>query len=447
MKSELPKVLHEAAGIPIIGHILRAANGLNPEAMGVIVGHRADVARQAVEAGCPKWGVTAPVVIFLQEQLTGSGRAVQEAMHFIGKYKAAMVLCGDTPLLTTHLLENFYDKFTNTGADAAILTAHVPNPYGYGRIIKDNNGFITAIVEQTETNAETARINEINSGMYIFKTEALKAVINKLTPNGPKKELYLTEVVKLLAASGRKTAAIAAADSEFILGVNSRLQLAEAESILRLRKLRELMAAGVTIKDPASTYIDAGVGIGRDSVVFPGTHIYGKTVIGENCVIGPNNYIADCEIANNVEIKFSCVLQESSIAENCKIGPFSHIRPGCELAAKAHVGNFSELKKAKVGVGSKVNHLSYIGDAEIGSGVNIGAGTITCNYDGVSKHKTVLGDGVFVGSNTNLVAPVTVAEGAHIAAGSTITDDVPAEALAIARARQVVKEGRYKKRP
>ncbi|MDD4005115.1 MAG: bifunctional UDP-N-acetylglucosamine diphosphorylase/glucosamine-1-phosphate N-acetyltransferase GlmU [Elusimicrobiaceae bacterium] len=447
MKSELPKVLHEAAGIPIIGHILRAADAIKPEAIGVIVGHKAGLARQAVETGSAKWGITAPVEIFLQQQLTGSGRAVQEAMPFIGRFSEVLILCGDTPLLTAPLLDGFYAAFAGSGAAAAILTAQVPDPHGYGRIVKDRDGFITAIVEQTETDAETARITEINSGMYIFRTEALKTVINRLEPNGPKREFYLTDAVRLLAGAGLKIAAVPAPDREFILGVNSRLQLAEAEQLLRARKLRELMADGVTVKNPAATYIDEGVSIGRDSVVFPGTHICGGTVIGKNCMIGPNCHITDCELADGVEIKFSSVLLESRIGQGCSIGPFSHIRPGCELAQNAHVGNFSELKKAKIGAGSKVNHLSYIGDAEIGSGVNIGAGTITCNYDGVGKHKTVLGDRVFVGSNTNLVAPVTVAEGAHIAAGSTITDDVPAEALAIARARQVVKEGRYKKRP
>lgn len=446
MKSELPKVLHEAAGIPIIGHILRAADGVHPAAMGVIVGHKADITRKAVETGMAEWGIKAPIEIFLQKELTGSGRAVQESMPFIGKFDEVMVLCGDTPLLTAALLEGFYAKFSASGADAAVLTARVPDPHGYGRILKDGKGFITAIVEQTETDAKTAAIDEINSGMYLFKTAALKAVINELKPNGAKNEIYLTDTVRHLADKGFKTAAIVAPECEFILGVNSRIQLAEAEQLLRARKLRELMLAGVTIKNPADTFIDADVVIGADSVVYPGTHICGKTVIGANCVIGPACHITDCELADNVEIKFSCVLKESRIAQKCAIGPFSHIRPGCELAEGAKVGNFSELKKAKVGVGSKVNHLSYIGDAEIGSGVNIGAGTITCNYDGVHKHKTVLGDRVFVGSNTNLVAPVTVAAGSQIAAGSTITEDVPADSLAIARARQVVKEGRYKKR-
>ncbi|MFA6584569.1 MAG: bifunctional UDP-N-acetylglucosamine diphosphorylase/glucosamine-1-phosphate N-acetyltransferase GlmU [Elusimicrobiaceae bacterium] len=445
MKSELPKVLHPAAGIPIIAHILKAADSLSPKEMGVIVGHKAEVTEKAVSEGLAAWGISSKVKTFTQTELTGSGRAVQEAMPHMKGYCDVLVLCGDTPLITGALLKDFYQAYKKSGADAAVLTAKVPNPYGYGRILKNSKNLIDGIIEQTETNKETAEIAEINSGMYIFSMKALASVIGGLKPNGPKKEYYLTDAIKLMADGGLKTFACAAKEWTFILGVNSRVQLAEAEKMLRARKIAELQMDGVTIQDPATTYIDDSVKIGRDTVILAGTHIYGNTEIGRDCKIGPACVIENCSIGDGTEVKFSCVLNESEIMKNCAIGPFSHIRPNCVLSDGARVGNFSELKKAKIGAGSKVNHLSYVGDTEMGEGVNVGAGTITCNYDGVRKHKTIIGNNVFIGSNTNLVAPVTVANGSHIAAGSTITDDIPAGSLAIARARQVVKEGRYPK--
>jgi bifunctional UDP-N-acetylglucosamine pyrophosphorylase/glucosamine-1-phosphate N-acetyltransferase len=436
MKSELPKVLHNAGGRPLVAHVLRAAQALSPSGICVVLGHKAQLVRENISANASGWGITASLETIEQQNLTGSGTAATEASGFIKKFKRVLILCGDAPFIRTATLA----AMASSKAEAVVLTAMVPDPHGYGRIVRSGGDNVARIVEQSSTTPEINAIKEINSGIYLFDSAALLKALPLLRPNPPKNEYYLTDAIEYIRAAGGAVKASLAGDYTEMLGINSRKQLAQAEKLLRLRKLEELMDSGVTITDPDTTYIDDSVSIGQDTVIYPGTHIYGNTVIGANCAVGPNAFLKDMRIADNCEILLGSHLAESIIAEYCVIGPYARIRPKCELAQKAKVGNFSELKAAKVGKGSKVPHLSYVGDAELGAAVNVGAGTITCNYDGVHKHRTVLGDGVFVGSNVNLVAPVTVGNNAKLGAGSTITDDVPAGALAIARARQIVKE-------
>ncbi|MDD2773794.1 MAG: bifunctional UDP-N-acetylglucosamine diphosphorylase/glucosamine-1-phosphate N-acetyltransferase GlmU [Elusimicrobiales bacterium] len=441
MKSALPKVLHPAAGRPLLGHVMRAADALGPAGICVVAGHKAALVREAVCSAAAKWGIKSAFEIIEQRELTGSGRAVIEAREFVAKHKKVLVLCGDAPLVRAGTLAKMAETFAQ-GAAAVVLTAEVPDACGYGRIVRGAGAEIERIVE--EANAGLYRsMREINSGVYLFDSTALLSALAHLKPNPPKNEYYLTDAVEHIRAAGGKTLACLAEDYTEVLGINSRKQLAEAEKTLRRRKLDELMDSGVTITDPETVYIDDTVSIAADTMIYPGTHIYGATAIASGCAIGPNVLIRDCEIGGGCNVLLGSLISESVIAEGCNIGPYSHIRPQCAVEAGARIGNFSELKKSKIGAGSKVPHLSYIGDTDMGPGVNIGAGTITCNYDGAHKHKTVIGEKVFVGSNVNLVAPVNVGAGAKIGAGSTITDDVPAGALAIARARQITKERKH----
>jgi len=395
MKSSLPKVLHTVCGKPILRRILEAASSQKPDAIAVIVGHQADLTRQTVTDGLPSWAVNAPVEILQQKQLSGSGRAAQEASDFIAKHKNILILCGDTPLITGETLAGFHETFTASGAAAAVLTADVPDPKGYGRIVRSKDGLLDKIVEETETDAATAAVREINSGMYVFSSEALLAALPLLRKSGPKQEFYLTDTIAILRQQGLKVIPFKSADCRELLGVNSRAQLAQAEAILRRRKNDELMAAGVTFIDPERTYIDSDVTIGPDTTIYPNTTISGKTVIGGGCVIEPNCWIADMTIGDNCHIKAGSYMLQSAVSANCAIGPYAHLRPGTKLAEKAKVGNFTEIKASEIGTGSKVPHLTYVGDAVIGSGVNVGAGTITCNYDGKKKNGTVIGDGAF----------------------------------------------------
>jgi len=439
MKSELPKVLHSACGRPLVGWLMRLAQQCGPDAIGVVVGHKAEVVGVAVRDGLTPWGITAPVEIIVQRELTGSGRCVQESMDFISGFSRVMVLCGDAPLVTADTLRNLSDAFTKSSAKAAVLTTNVPNPTGYGRIVRRDGGLIDRIVEETDADDAVRAVTEINSGMYMFDTSALAEVIGQLKAKPPKNEFYLTDVIELFNAKGYACVPCAAPDWREVLGINSRVQLAEAEAILRRRICERLMLSGVTIEDPDTVYIDDTVEFEPDTVVRPGSHIKGRTRVGTGSSLGPNCFVKDCVIGRNCDIKFGSYLSESVFDESCSVGPYSHIRPKCDIGPGVKIGNFTECKAVKAGRGSKIPHLTYAGDAEIGEGVNVGAGTITCNYDGVKKHRTVIGDRAFIGSNVNLVAPVAVGPGAVIGAGSTITEDVPERSLAIARSRQVVK--------
>ncbi|MBQ9971186.1 MAG: bifunctional UDP-N-acetylglucosamine diphosphorylase/glucosamine-1-phosphate N-acetyltransferase GlmU [Elusimicrobiaceae bacterium] len=440
MKSPLPKPLHVVCGTPILAHILKAAQALNPSAIGIVVGHEAEQVINAVKEHLSDWGITAPVVFVHQTDLSGSASAVKAALPLIQKFEKVMILNGDTPLLRVETLARMDDAFDANEAGCVVLGVTVPNPKGYGRIIRAKDGSFDNIVEETDTDENTAKIREINSGMYVFKSKSLQTALTQLTPQGPKNEFYLTDTLALIKQMNLPVLVFGSDDYQQALGINSKVQQAEAEQILRDRVATRLMEEGVTLVRPKEVYIDPEVKIGVDTWVCPGCYISGKTVIGKNCYIEGNVYIKDSVIGDNVVLKMGTYIEESEVESTCQIGPYAHLRPKSVLKKGAKVGNFSEIKKSVIGEGSKVNHLSYIGDTQMGAGVNVGAGAITCNYDGVNKHQTVIGDHVFVGSNVNFVAPVTVHEYAKIGAGSTITKEVPAESLGIARARQVVLE-------
>lgn len=435
MKSATPKPLHTIFGLPLLAHILQTADTLKPSANVVLCGHQADVLKQTVKENYAKWGIKAELKFALQKVLNGSGSAVKYAMPALKNYKQVIILAGDAPLIEADTLKQLVKYHNSKKASCTVLTVEVPNPKGYGRIVKENN--FVRIVEESETDAKTAPIKEVNSGMYIFEIKDLASVLKLLKPQGPKQEYYLTDTLALLQQKGKKVEIFKAADYKEAMGINSKKQLAEAAQAMREKINNKLMDEGVILIDPQSTYIDKTVKIGADSVIYPNCYIYGKTVIGENCKIGPNCWIENSKFENNVEVKMSCYILDSHLKEGAQTEPFAKLRPQTVVENKAKIGSFVEIKKSVIGKGSKVPHLSYIGDTVMGAGVNIGAGAITCNYDGEHKHQTIIGDDVFVGSNTNFVAPVKVGAGAKIGAGSTITEDIPAKTLAIARARQV----------
>ena len=442
MKSSLPKPLHSVCGMPILGHILKVSQSLNPAAIGIVVGHESDLVIETVKANLAKWNISAPVVFVKQTDLSGSGSAVKAALPLLQKFETVLVLNGDTPLLLGKTLQDMLHTFTAEKASSLVLGVTVPDPAGYGRILREADGTFQKIVEDADADEDTKKIAEINSGMYIFSSKELQTALTQLTPQGSKNEYYLTDTLSLIKQMNQRVLVFHSADYKQALGVNSKAQLAQAQQIMRSRVAQELMDNGVTLLQPDQTYIDPGVQIGADTVICPGCYILGKTVIGKNCVLEGGVYIKDSTIADNVTLKMGTYVEESTVAENCQLGPYAHLRPKSVLCKGAKVGNFSEIKKAVIGEGSKVNHLSYIGDTQMGAGVNVGAGTITCNYDGKNKHQTIIEDHVFIGSNVNFVAPVTVREYAKIGAGSTITKEIPAESLGIARARQVVLENK-----
>ena len=427
MKSALPKVLHAVGGQSMLRHVMTAAEQAGAKRTIVVVGFGGDQVQAEI-------GAAAEYV--LQAEQLGTGHAMMQAQPALAGYTGTvLLLCGDTPLLTGNTLQQLVAAHQQSGAAATVLTAMPADATGYGRILRDKSGQVLGIVEQKDATPEQKQIGEINTGIYCFEAAPLFAALAGLTCNNAQQEYYLTDVLAILAQAGQRVGAVEVADFQETLGINSRLQLAEAEKILRQRKLLELMDSGVTVMDPASTFVDASVSIGEDTVLYPFTWLEGATTIGRNCRIGPNSRIADSQLGDAVTLHFSYA-HECKIADGVTVGPYVHLRPDAELAAGVKVGNFVEVKNSRVGVGSKLPHLSYIGDADIGSGVNIGCGTITVNYDGKKKHRTVVGDTAFVGCNSNLVAPVSVGAGSYIAAGSTITKDVPDGALGVGRARQ-----------
>ena len=435
MKSNLVKVMHPVAGPPMIEWPVAAAFDSGVERCVLVVGHQQEKVRAYFDG-------RALVSFAVQAEQLGTGHAVACAMPEVDpEAGTVLILCGDTPLLRAESLRAMLQTHQQSGACVTVMTAVFDDPFGYGRIVKDKEGRVTAITEQKDASEEVRRIREVNAGVYCIERAFLQDAVSRLTNDNAQGEYYLTDVVRQAAEKGRSCLSYQVADQQEISGVNDRVQMAEAAGVLRGRINRELMLAGVTMIDPQAVYIERGVRIGRDSVVYPGAVIKGATVIGECCEIGQGTLIKNCTIADGVVVKAGSVLEDAKVGPEAAIGPMAHLRPGTELSAHVKIGNFVETKKAFLGEGSKASHLTYLGDATIGRDVNIGCGTITCNYDGVRKHKTVIEDGVFVGSDVQLVAPVSVGRNSLIAAGTTVTKDVPPDSLAIARSPQVNKEG------
>lgn len=432
MKSKLYKVLHPVCGKPMVGHVLDTVKATGCERSIVVVGHGAEAVKAYL-------GDKAEYV--LQEQQLGTGHAVKQAKDLLGSEEGTtIVICGDTPLVTTETLNGLMALHEENKAAATVLTAVMDDPTGYGRIIRGEDGDVQKIVEQKDCTPQEAAVQEINTGTYCFDNAKLFAALEKVTNSNNQQEYYLTDVIGILRASGEIVLGYQTKDAAESIGVNDRLALSEAEAHMRSRINRAHMLNGVTIIDPASTYIGAEVVIGADTVLYPGTILKGKTEIGENCIIGPSSEIEDSRVLDGAEIKQS-VLNQAEVGARTTVGPFAYLRPGAVLGQEVKVGDFVEIKNATIGNGSKVSHLSYIGDASVGANVNVGCGAITVNYDGYNKAKTEIGDDAFIGSNVNLIAPVTVGKGAYVVAGSTITRSVPDDDLAIARVRQENKEG------
>ncbi|MFZ0358974.1 MAG: bifunctional UDP-N-acetylglucosamine diphosphorylase/glucosamine-1-phosphate N-acetyltransferase GlmU [Terriglobales bacterium] len=436
LKSKHPKVLHEIGGKPILAHVIATAVKVVPaQNVFVIVGHEAERVREAVRA--------TGVNFVLQAEQRGTGHALMAAREALSGYDQVLVLSGDAPLITAETVRNLSDFHRGQKATMTLLSADLDNPYGYGRVIrKGARGVeVQAIVEEKSANRRQKRIHEINSGFYAFDGHALYEYIDRLSTANPHGEYYLTDMAAVFQRARKKVVAIKTADAGEILGSNTRAEMMMLDARLRLAKCRELLDAGVTIFYPHTCVIDSDVEVGADTVIEPFVQLLGSTRIGADCRIRSYSVIGNSVLGDGVTVRPGTIMEDSRIGAGAVLGPYSHLRPGSEVGEGAHVGNFVETKKIKLGKGSKANHLSYLGDAEIGEGVNIGAGTITCNYDGVNKHTTVIEDGVFIGSDSTLVAPVKIGRGAYVAAASCITDDVPADALAFGRARQSVKEG------
>jgi bifunctional UDP-N-acetylglucosamine pyrophosphorylase / glucosamine-1-phosphate N-acetyltransferase len=439
LKSRRPKVLHEIAGKPLLAHVVAAASRVvSPQNIFAIIGHEADRVREAL--------AFSGINFILQREQRGTGHAMMEARAALQSFETVLVLSGDVPLIRAQTIKRVRDFHDSHHAAMTMLTAEPPDPTGYGRVFRkqikgEESDEVERIVEEKSLRGAEAGQREINSGIYAFATKPLYAHIGKLTTDNAHHEYYLTDMVTLLGKAGEKVLALPAADSSEVLGVNTRVELAELDAKLRDKKARELMLAGTTIFRPETCDIDADVEVGPDTVIEPFVQLIGKTKIGADCRIRSYSIISNCELGNGVIILPGCMLEDSVVRNRAQLGPYSHLRPGSDIGEGAHIGNFVETKKTRVGKGSKANHLTYLGDAEIGDGVNVGAGTITCNYDGVGKYPTTIEAGAFIGSDATLVAPIRIGKNAYIGAGSCITEDVPADALALGRGRQVTKEG------
>jgi len=436
LKSSRPKVLHEIGGKPLLSHVIAAASQVvAADGIYVVIGHQADRVKAAVAAS--------GVRFVEQAEQRGTGHAIQCAREAIAGYESILVLSGDVPLIRPETIQQLWQFHQDERAAMTILTAAPEDPTGYGRIVRTSpeSPEVEAIVEQKALTPAQQALGEINSGIYAFKTAPLLAHLDKLTAENANKEVILTDMAGLLRAAGERVVALQAADAVEVLGANTIAELVALDATLRAATASRLMAAGVTIFRPETCVIDAAVEVAPDTVIEPFVQLLGSTHIGAECLIRSYSVIENCTLGDRVLLRQSCILTDSSVADGAKIGPFAHLRPGSQIGEEAHVGNFVETKKTKLGKGAKANHLTYLGDAEVGEKTNIGAGVITCNYDGVHKHTTKIGKGAFVGSDSTLVAPVTVEDGAYIGAGSCITKDVPADSLAVSRARQIILEG------
>ncbi|THJ23557.1 MAG: UDP-N-acetylglucosamine diphosphorylase/glucosamine-1-phosphate N-acetyltransferase [Nitrospira sp. CG24E] len=448
MRSKQAKVLHRVAGQAMVLYSVGLGLRVAGDRVAVVVGHQADLVRQVIDRATSGMSGEAAIAIVEQREQLGTGHAVLQSrpVFAVGKRGAPsnyLILNGDTPLLQESTVRELLRVHRENHATVTVLTAVLEDASGYGRVVRAHSPGrgVSRIVEDRDANAEERAIREINVGTYVVDGEFLFSALEKLDPSNAQGEYYLTDIIHLAAEQGRPVAAVVLDNPDEGLGVNTRRQLAEAEQVVRQQIRERWLDAGVTMIDPASTWVDATVTIGKDTVLYPNVTLEGTTAIGEDCVLRSSTRLTNCIVGNGVEILDHCLFTDSHIEDDAHLGPFVHLRPGVVVRKKAKVGNFVEMKKTDLGEGSKANHLSYLGDATIGKGVNIGAGTITCNYDGARKFQTVIGDGVFLGSDTQLIAPVTVGARAIIAAGTTVTEDVPEDALVIARVAQVNRAG------
>ncbi|MCF6411923.1 bifunctional UDP-N-acetylglucosamine diphosphorylase/glucosamine-1-phosphate N-acetyltransferase GlmU [Pseudalkalibacillus salsuginis] len=432
MKSRLYKVLHPVAGKPMVQHVVDQIKKVGVEKIVTVIGHGAEKVKSQLGE---------EVEYALQEEQLGTGHAVIQTEQQLGGLEGTtLVVCGDTPLISSETMEALLEHHEKENAKVTLLTAHADDPAGYGRVIRNEDGTVAKVVEHKDASVDELAVQEINTGTYCFDNHTLFEALKQVNNDNVQGEYYLPDVIEIAKNKSEIVAAYQTPSFDETIGVNDRVALSEAERLMKIRINTKHMRNGVTMVDPQQTYISADVTIGRDSVILPGTVLTGSTSVGEDCEIGPNSEIKDSHIGNNAVIKQS-VVHDSKVGDNVAIGPYAHIRPQSTLGNDIKVGNFVEIKKSKMDDGSKASHLSYIGDAEIGKNVNLGCGSITVNYDGKNKHLTKVEDGAFIGCNSNLIAPVIVGENAYVAAGSTITDNVPGEALSIARARQMNKEG------
>jgi bifunctional UDP-N-acetylglucosamine pyrophosphorylase/glucosamine-1-phosphate N-acetyltransferase len=444
LKSKHPKVLHEIAGKPLLCHVVAAAKQVVPAAqIFAIIGHEAERVRQAL--------LGSGIHFVEQKEQRGTGHAVMQTREALQEFDDVLVLSGDVPLIRKETIEKLLDFHRGSGAAMTILTTEPEDPTGYGRVFRKKSGDgesdeVERIVEQKQLSGEQFGRREINSGIYAFRVKPLFGNLDKITTDNPHGEYYLTDMAAILAKAGEKVVAVRADDSNEVLGVNTRHELALLDAHLRSKKCEELMSAGVSIFKPETCLIDADVEVGPDTVIEPFVQLLGETKIGSDCRIRSYSVVMHSTLGSGVLLRHGSIVDQSKVADGALLGPYCHLRPASDIGEGAHIGNFVETKKTKLGKGSKANHLTYLGDAEIGSGVNIGAGTITCNYDGVNKFGTVIGDNVFVGSDTTLVAPIEIGKGAYIGAASCVTENVPEDALAVARGRQVNKEGWAKRK-
>ncbi len=440
MRSKKVKLLHAVAGRPMVAHVVETARCLAPDRVVAVLGHQAEQVRAALEGTCDDFA--------LQRPQRGTGHAVLQAAPLLPKRDGStlLILNGDLPTLRASTLRAIVSRHRRSGATLTIVTASAEDPSGYGRIVRDAAGRVLRIVEEQDASALERRIREINCGIYCADAQKLLPVLARLRPSRSSGELYLTDAVERLIARGEPVRAVRCEDAAEVLGVNTRAELARATRTLYARKSAELLGAGVTLLDPDRTFVDPRARVGRDTVLYPDVIVEGASAIGEDCVIRQGCRLVEASLGRGVEVRDHSLLDRCVVGDGAVVGPFAHLRPGSVLEPEVRIGNFVEVKQSRLGRGTKAMHLSYLGDATIGEGCNIGAGTITCNYDGSSKNPTVLGRGVFVGSDTQLVAPVRVGDGAYVGAGTTVTEDVPPGALALSRARQVNVEGWVERR-
>ena len=437
MKSKMPKVLHKVCGKPLSKWVIDASKAAGADKVCAVVGHKAETVKEVLGDVCE---------FALQTEQKGTGHAVMQAIDVIKNSKGEVVILnGDTPLITAETINKAIEYHKNNGNQATVITAILDDATGYGRIIRDNDGSVLKIVEQKDASEEEKKINEVNSGMYVFDAQSLVYALDKITPNNAQGEYYLTDTLEILLSAGKKIGGYAISDNDEIRGINDRVQLNEAEKIMQKRINEYHMRNGVTMCNPESVYIEDGVEIGNDTEICQNVTIKSGTKIGSDCVIGSGSMLDRAVIHDGVDV-LSSVILESEVDEGTHVGPFAYIRPNCHVGKEVKVGDFVELKNSNIDDGTKISHLTYIGDSDVGKRVNFGCGTVTCNYDGKKKYRTTIGDDCFVGCNTNFVSPINVGDGVYIAAGSTITEDIPENSLSIARARQVNKDGWKDKR-